>query len=54
MLRSERRKAGEEVGFEVGEVVELAENPNPPTSGCQNSWCKTAFQCTVTYRTFVK
>jgi hypothetical protein len=24
------------------------------TSGCQNSWRKTAFQCTVTDGTFVK
>jgi hypothetical protein len=24
------------------------------TSGCQNSWRKAAFQCTITYGTFVK
>jgi hypothetical protein len=24
------------------------------TSGCQNSWRKAAFQCTVTYGIFVK
>jgi hypothetical protein len=24
------------------------------TSGCQNPWCKAAFQCTISYRIFVK